>query len=351
MSGANSRQTLVVYPLLSMPQLPLARKWLEIDLRALLFVQHVRRRLPVALRAFNDRLISGHPAHDISCAIWLGALIAVWFVGWPLAWMMAGNITLSFLVAYLLPLIAAQLKTVRTLSVHAVGGALEHLQRTPESYDPRLKPRSRVSPNGLPCIEVHLLAVLWTTLFISPATGVGGGAPLSLLGVGCACSWLVLLSLRLYAGTHLLWQLVASALLGLLSAPIQLRLASSAFPRGLDGKYHMLNFLLLAILWVAYVCYQAESNGAPLMRVERAECESENEAWGSIFRGTALHELPRPRYLSALRLRDALVHPCSFEPPTVVVPSRAPTPLPLPALPCDCAPHANLQTCACFKTS
>jgi hypothetical protein len=263
-----------------MPQLPLARKWLEIDLRALLFVQHVRRRLPVVLRAFNDRLISGHPAHDISCAIWLGALIAVWFVGWPLAWMMASNITMSFVIAYLLPLIAAQLKTVRTLGVPAVGWALEHLQRTPESYDPRLKPRSRVSPNGLPCIEVHLLAVLWTTLLISPATGVGsGGATPGLLGVGCVCSWLVLLSLRLYAGTHLLWQLGASALLGLLSVPIQLRLASSAFPRGLDGKYHMLNFLLLAILWVAYVCYQAESNGAPLMRVERAECELPCGSW------------------------------------------------------------------------
>jgi len=39
----------------------------------------------------------------------------------------------------------------------------------------------------------------------------------------------------------------------------------------------MLNFLLLAILWVAYVCYQAESNGAPLMRVERAECELQSE--------------------------------------------------------------------------
>lgn len=264
-----------------MPKWALPRVLLSADLNCLLLAQHIRRRLPRCLRRFNDRLISAHPLHDASIIFWLSTAVVVWFVGWPLAWMLAGNLTLSFAFAYGIPRATELLAGSRgcgsaTLrrTCHATARSLAHISRTPEQYDGRLKPRGRVSPNGFPCVELHLAAVLWATLFASPDVRPPGspGATAG-LALGCIASCGALLGLRLYAGTHMLWQLAVSALLGALSAPLQLRMAALLLPRGVNPLMHGLNFSLLVLGWAGYVGYQAESNDSPFLRTERAECE------------------------------------------------------------------------------
>lgn len=264
-----------------MPKWPPTRAAVSLDLNLLLVLQYIRRRLPGFLRRTTDRLISAHPLHDLSLLVWAGAGISLWFVGWQMAWMVAGNATLSFVLASLLPLTADAMTQSRGLGftslrsiLNATGRALAHLSRTPEQYDGRLKPRGRVSPSGFPCIELHILTVMWATLIASPWTRPAGDAGATAgLALGAIVSIAGLVALRMYAGTHMLWQLAASIALGALTAPVQLRLAARAFPKAINPLMHSLNFFLLALTWAGYVAYQAESNASPFLRVERSECE------------------------------------------------------------------------------
>jgi len=218
-------------------------------LDALLLLQRVRRRLPKLVRVVADSLISSNPAHDASCAVWLGSLVAIWFVGWPLAWMLSLNITVGFLL----------------------GLALRC--RSPREFDSRLKPRGRVSPSGLPCLELQLATVLWAMVIVSAQATGAQQATMHALAGSCVGSSALLLFLRLYAGTHTLLQLVASVGLGATSIPALLALSNALFPQGVDGKNQALNFILLMFAWVAYVFYQAEnSNNVPFLRLPREEC-------------------------------------------------------------------------------
>lgn len=289
-NASNAEESGLAYPRTNMPRWGLFRWFLNVDLSCLLFLQSVRRRLPLCVRSFFDRMISGHPAHDISLVIWIAAAGCLWAIGWPLAWLVVGNMTLSFILAWVLPMIVAPLKLVAIVGrwgnlLRGLGDALEHIYRTPETYDPRLKPRARVSPTGFPCIELHLLTVLWSCIllsYLSPKaiyynTGTGGSVePQSkvvstALITTCAITFGFFLWIRLYSGTHLLWQLVASCVLGGLSVPLEVTLANNYFPKGVSVTMHSVTMTLVVFLWLGYLCYQAESNAAPFMRLEREE--------------------------------------------------------------------------------
>lgn len=184
----------------------LLRLLVRADFAALSVVRRCRLCLPLPLRAALSALTSSHPLHDISSGVWLGALVAVLFVGWEMAWMLVANLSLALLLSW-------------TLAAPGPGDL------DPVGY--RLR-RGRVSPAGFPCLELHMLTVVVVMLNVAYEKGGdgggGGGADASAavaptgLGVGLGASLgagvvLLLFLLRLFALTHFVSQLLGACVL------------------------------------------------------------------------------------------------------------------------------------------
>lgn len=224
---------------------PLARWWahriIRPDVRLLLRIQAWRRTLPLWFRRVMDSLISGHPLYDASIVLYVLCIVAIWFVGWPLTWILVLNMIGSFVACILLR------------------------APTPTDADATLRERERVSPWGFPCIELQVATALLAMVLSSPPVNAG-------LAITCGCCWLALLFLRVYALTHFLHQLVGSILPGVFSVPIMVGLANTAYPRGVSSLSHAMCSIGVGALVLAYVGYKAEMNEAPFFRIPRQEC-------------------------------------------------------------------------------
>jgi hypothetical protein len=223
-----------------LPRHPLLREVARVELEALFRVQRLRRRLPHSVRWVADRLISTHPLYDVSFASWLATFVCLYHVGFSLMWVLAVNIVVSFLLAWV------------------VGGAV------PADGDVRLRPRGRVSPSGFPCVELQITAAL-----LAPVVRV---YPQPAVVALCGVYFVLLVLLRLYGLTHFPHQLLASALLGGLSVPALFRLGLTLFPRGLHAQTNLLLGVAVAFIFIGYVAYKAETNEAPIARVPKEEC-------------------------------------------------------------------------------
>jgi len=157
-----------------------AQRYVLIELVLLHGLQRGRSTLPRPMRALCGRLISGHPLHDVSLLLWVGMPVAIWFMGWPLTWMLIVNIALSLVLSGLVP------------------------APVPSQFDATLRPKGRVSPTGFPCLELHLGVVIIAMLAFSRAT-----VPLPVTYTATALV-AVLICTRLYALSHFLLQLLGA---------------------------------------------------------------------------------------------------------------------------------------------
>lgn len=248
---------------------PLLQPLWDAELRFLLWVQDARRRLPPLVRAVAEALTSSHPGRDVSAAVWLATVPALWYLGPTLMWLLAANIALSFALAWTVG---------RTVAV-------------PADVDARLRARGRVSPTGFPCVELHMAVVLFAAALLRyPSSGLAAGAVLTVS---------VLVVLRLYALTHFPSQLLASVALGAAVVPALQAGAAATWPRGVPGDVHLLGGVALGSAFLAYAAYRAEENGAPFLRVRKRECECGERDWIREFTraacgGGSFRPYPRP---------------------------------------------------------
>jgi hypothetical protein len=202
--------------------------------------QGAARRLPKAARRFCRQLISAHPFHDVTLALWLALPYFLLSHRWDLFWLLSANLFGTFMLSWW------------------VGGA------GPGELDPSLRPLPRLSPSAFPCVEVQLAACLLTYLAWWHRTLPAAAA--------CAAAFAALLATRLFALTHFPSQLAGSAAMGALSVFGGRRLAAHLFKMPLAPQVHVGGAIFVASAVVAYVGYHIETNDAPIMRVPHAEC-------------------------------------------------------------------------------
>lgn len=161
------------------------QRYVDRELAVCHYVQRRRHWLP-----FLARVTSGHPAHDATLGVWAVAAAACAAHGYALLFTLAANLAAAYLASRLLA------------------------ARCPGDVDGGLVPLGRLSPWGLPSVEVWLSTTALGWVALGALEGAHAPAERAWVVAGCVLAWLVVIVTRVYGAAYFLWQLVVSVACG-----------------------------------------------------------------------------------------------------------------------------------------
>lgn len=236
-----------VFALLKASAVPLLTVFQLLELAVCHVIQRSRKCLPHWVQRAINGISSGHPAVDASALVWvIGVCVALEF-GVRAAWLQVSVGVAAFLLS--------QLPWCQRAS-------------SPAEIDPSIKAHGRLSPTAALCIEMAVAAAVAYSVVTSPTGHAWGWAAASL-------SLALFAALRLLALTHFPHQLAVSLVFGFgLCSLLDAAVAAFLPPKTrISADVHAVGGVVVLCCAVAYVAALAESNDAPMLRVERKECE------------------------------------------------------------------------------